>query len=83
MMIRSCPTCKKKIHADHGFYFDAELNMFCESCNAIVYPTTIEKERTMSHSITPIAPATSHINQYNQNNQNMYTNQHKSYGCDY
>ena len=44
-IIRFCPHCLKEIPINQGFSFDDELNLICENCGKVIFPTTTEKER--------------------------------------
>jgi hypothetical protein len=40
-----CPHCKEKIPFDTGFSFDDHLNMICDQCKKIMFPTTKDAEQ--------------------------------------
>lgn len=59
---RLCPHCEVTIPIDHGFSFDENLNMLCDSCHKIVYPavegseidsTPAYKSTTYKHNYQP------------------------------
>lgn len=52
--IRFCPHCLKEIPINQGFSFDDNLNLICENCGKVSFPTTLETERKVFKTGSPI-----------------------------
>jgi len=62
MKPRTCPHCQEQIPIDGGYHFDEQLNMLCDYCGKVVYPTTAQSQASLPTSKKPIQPSTPYRN---------------------
>jgi hypothetical protein len=41
---RSCPYCQRTLPIGQGYRFDEQINMICEGCGKVIFPTTAAHE---------------------------------------
>ncbi len=65
---RSCIHCKTLIGMDDGFHFGINLELICDHCGKIAYPTTWQTEQDVDTAIRTANPPAAAVSQpYNYN----------------